>query len=70
MDNTTEIEDLKDLEEIAETRQVDTLLECLLFLSKYHERPASAEPWEIAGVIPVIWNHVASAKTTSQSRIL
>lgn len=32
-----------ELERFASTRAVDTLLECLLFLSKYHERPASAE---------------------------
>ncbi len=32
-----------ELENMADTRDVDTLLECLLALTKYHERPASAE---------------------------
>lgn len=33
----------EDFNKIAETREVDTLLECLLFLSKYYERSASRE---------------------------
>ncbi len=38
------MEDLNsDFDEVVETREVDTLLECLLFLSKFHKRVASAE---------------------------
>ncbi len=33
----------KDFDNIVETREVDTLLECLLFLSKYYERTTSKE---------------------------
>lgn len=33
----------EDFKKIVQTREVDTLLESLLFLSKYHERPASKE---------------------------
>ncbi len=33
----------EDFNKIAQTREVDTLLECLLFLSKYYERTASRE---------------------------
>lgn len=40
-----EVEDLenKELEDLAKNRQVDSLLECLVFLSKYHERHATVE---------------------------
>ena len=34
---------LNHFDEIVENKEVDTLLESLLFLSKYHKRPASAE---------------------------
>ena len=49
MSNSKENSELNDhliyeeLENMSETREVDTLLACLLFLSKHHERPASAE---------------------------
>jgi len=33
----------QELEEMASTRKTDSLLECLLFLSKYYNRPSSAE---------------------------
>ena len=32
-----------ELEQMTSTRKVDSLLECLLFLSKYYNRPSSAE---------------------------
>ena len=41
--NSNEEMKYEELENMSETRDVDTLLECLLLLSKYHERPASAE---------------------------
>ena len=34
---------LKDLESMNKGKEIDTLLECLLFLSKYYQRPASLE---------------------------
>ena len=41
--SSSEVMNDSELESMASTRKTDTLLECLLFLSKYHERPASAE---------------------------
>lgn len=40
MNNNETIDELKNM---ADNRKVDTLLECLLFLSKYYEREASAD---------------------------
>ncbi len=37
------IDNIAELDSMVETRNSDTLLECLLFLAKYHQRPASAE---------------------------
>lgn len=37
------IDNIAELDSMVETRNADTLLECLLFLAKYHQRPASAE---------------------------
>ena len=54
----------EELENMSETRNVDTLLECLLVLSKYHERPASAESLT-AGL--AIYDNVMSPSMFSQS---
>ena len=43
MDKSTQIDLNNDFENIKESKKEDTLLESLLFLSKYHKRTASAE---------------------------
>ena len=43
METQSESELTKDFEKVVELREVDTLLECLLFLSKYHKRISSAD---------------------------
>ncbi len=53
-----------ELENMADTRDVDTLLACLLVLSKYHERPASAESLT-TGL--AIYDNVMSPSMFSQS---
>jgi ATP-binding cassette subfamily C protein LapB len=53
-----------ELEKMVDTREVDTLLECLLVLSKYHERPASAESLT-TGL--AIYDEVMSPSMFSQS---
>ncbi|RXJ56298.1 type I secretion system permease/ATPase [Candidatus Marinarcus aquaticus] len=49
---------------MADIRNTDTLLECLLFLSKYHERPASAESL-ISGL--AVYNTVMNPRMFTQS---
>lgn len=62
---TTNNEELnKELDSMADIRNTDTLLECLLFLSKYHERPASAESL-ISGL--AVYNTVMNPRMFSQS---
>jgi len=43
METKSESDLYNDFEDIEQLREVDTLLECLIFLSKYHKRPASAD---------------------------
>jgi ATP-binding cassette subfamily C protein LapB len=61
---THQVNNIEELEKLAETREVDTLLESLLFLAKYHERPASAESLT-AGL--AIHNEIMSPKMFTQS---
>ncbi|WP_228126522.1 type I secretion system permease/ATPase [Candidatus Marinarcus aquaticus] len=62
---TTNNEELnKELDNMADIRNTDTLLECLLFLSKYHERPASAESL-ISGL--AVYNTVMNPRMFTQS---
>lgn len=62
------INNIEELDSLVETREADTLLECLLFLAKYHQRPASAESLT-AGL--AIHNELMSPKmfSISASRI-
>ncbi len=43
MENQEKVEKTESLKNLKNRRQVDNLLECLLFLSKYHKRETSAE---------------------------
>jgi ATP-binding cassette subfamily C protein LapB len=55
---------IAELDDSVETRQTDSLLECLLFLTKYHQRPASAESLT-AGL--AIHNEIMSPKMFIQA---
>ncbi|AXH16067.1 type I secretion system permease/ATPase [Malaciobacter mytili] len=43
MENEEKVEETESLKNLKDKRQVDNLLECLLFLSKYHKRETSAQ---------------------------